>query len=76
MAGNVNEWVNDWYDGRYYQYSPANNPEGPESGDSKGARGGSWLTVEGYLSSARRTGGQQLTINRKQLTINDLSDPE
>jgi hypothetical protein len=29
MAGNVGEWVNDTYDGSYYNYSPVNNPQGP-----------------------------------------------
>jgi len=32
MAGNVYEWVNDWYQADYYSGSPAENPQGPESG--------------------------------------------
>ncbi|MBU6352372.1 MAG: SUMF1/EgtB/PvdO family nonheme iron enzyme, partial [Chloroflexi bacterium] len=43
MAGNVMEWVNDWYDGRYYIVSPAQNPQGPATGSYRMLRGGgSW----------------------------------
>ncbi len=43
MSGNVMEWVNDWYDSRYYENTTDTNPMGPPEGDIKVFRGGSWL---------------------------------
>lgn len=42
MAGNVWEWVNDWYDAQYYEKSPQKNPQGPDAGVKKVIRGAGW----------------------------------
>ena len=44
MAGNVMEWVADWYSPTYYWNSPASNPLGPDSGEERVFRGGSWMS--------------------------------
>jgi formylglycine-generating enzyme required for sulfatase activity len=42
MAGNVWEWVSDWYAADYYKASPARDPRGPGAGTLKVMRGGCW----------------------------------
>ncbi|HOW50707.1 MAG TPA: SUMF1/EgtB/PvdO family nonheme iron enzyme [bacterium] len=50
MAGNVWEWVNDWFGGDY-STSPFNDPQGPETGTTKILRGGSFSERSNYRAS-------------------------
>jgi len=42
LGENVHEWCLDWYDARYYEVSPEEDPRGPERGTRRASRGGSW----------------------------------
>lgn len=53
MAGNVEEWVNDWADKDYYSTSPFSNPPGPDRIWGKVLRGGSWHPDLGGWTDAR-----------------------
>jgi formylglycine-generating enzyme required for sulfatase activity/regulator of sirC expression with transglutaminase-like and TPR domain len=55
MAGNVKEWVDDWYDREYY-VDPSNhtNPTGPIGGEFKVVRGGSWRDLAGFIYTSFR----------------------
>lgn len=56
MAGNVGEWVFDYYDTAYYKHTPYNNPIGPAIGHDRVLRGGTFNHYRGQMRTTYRDG--------------------
>jgi formylglycine-generating enzyme required for sulfatase activity len=65
MHGNALQWCADWY-GLYNATSPTNDPTGPDFGDGRVLRGGSWLDGPGSCRSTSR--GWGAPDNRDSIT--------
>jgi formylglycine-generating enzyme required for sulfatase activity len=63
MAGNVTEWVADYYGSGYYDTSPDVDPTGPSSGDKRVVRGGDWESVLEFLRTFDRDKFSASTTN-------------
>ncbi len=66
LFGNMTEWCYDWYDADYYKRSKRKNPLGPENGQMKVIRGGSWETL---ARSVRVTNRAALGPDNNNITV-------
>lgn len=71
LSGNVREWVSDYYG--FYSMDPAVDPQGPEEGDAKVSRGGSWYDPFFNLRSNNR-GSNTLDYYRHKLGFRCVVD--
>ena len=66
MAGNVSEWVEDWYDEFFYKEGQVTRPAGPSEGANKVVRGGSWDNTANDTRTTRRFA---IAPHRKEATV-------
>jgi formylglycine-generating enzyme required for sulfatase activity len=54
LGGNVWEWVSDWFDAEFFTEAIYTNPIGPETGEAKVVRGGSWFDTGNFMATTIR----------------------
>lgn len=54
MAGNVRNWTADWFDPDYYDEDTDVDPQGPDSGDTRAVRGGSFAWGASFMRTSAR----------------------
>jgi formylglycine-generating enzyme required for sulfatase activity len=64
VTGNVSQWCQDFYDRHYYSKSPVINPKGPQRGELRVVRGGSFLAGPRLLRCAARFAADPKTTSR------------
>lgn len=81
MAGNVAEWVTDYFDAAYYSYAPDYNPLGPTRVVDHVLRGGSWASPAAHALTFFRDSSHDVTPNsrvgfRCAMTVTETAESE
>lgn len=65
--GNVEEWCADWYEEKFYENSPQDDPTGPALGKARVYRGGGWIGVADWCRAPHRGMGYAPTYRSVSL---------
>ena len=75
MSGNVWEWGQDRYASDYYKQSPSKDPQGPDTGEIRVVRGGSFGLSSEALRSANRGGVQPEQVQEPRVPLRSRLAP-